>query len=514
VSRGAALVRANAIALPLADRSVNLSISSPPYFALRSYQDDGEHYDGQIGSEPTPEDFLRALWAVYDEVWRVLVDDGSCFVNLGDKYAGSGGHNNSGLDGRSNRVEAARRPPRDMEPDASIRAPRVSAASIDRLRAAGRTGPDTRDRARATRRNAPDRYVQGTEWARAKSLMGLPWAFALGMSNPAVYRDPIDPPAVLPCPTCLGAGVVAAGTALVDCAPCSGAGRVVRPHPQWVWRAEIIWDKPNGLPESVTDRVRRNHEVFLHFTKEGRYYASVDEVREPTGREADPDEYAQAYMGVIKATDDEGRQINHRSGVGKPHLSHPLGRAPGSVWRIPSEPLVVPDHVGVDHFAAFPQEWPRRLILGWSPPGVCTACGAGRRPIIANTTVTDEAKRQQFAAKQQEKSAGVQTGGTAATALVGVEVERRIAGYECDCPDTEAPTRPAIVLDPFGGTGTTAMVARALGRFGVSVDLSADYLRLARWRVFESGHAQKAIDRSKRDAQHDLFSTTAREASA
>lgn len=57
------LVRGNAIALPLADESVDLIVTSPPYFALRSYTDGGEHYDGQIGSEPTPQDFLEALWA-------------------------------------------------------------------------------------------------------------------------------------------------------------------------------------------------------------------------------------------------------------------------------------------------------------------------------------------------------------------------------------------------------------------------------------------------------------------
>ena len=57
-------------------------------------------------------------------------------------------------------------------------------------------------------------------------------------------------------------------------------------------------------------------------------------------------------------------------------LEHnPLGKLPGSVWSIPSEPLQVPDSLGVDHFAAFPQEWPRRLILGWCPQEVCSECG-------------------------------------------------------------------------------------------------------------------------------------------
>jgi DNA modification methylase len=96
-SRGASLVRANALHLPLADETVDLIVTSPPYFALRSYRDGDEHYDGQIGSEATPQAFLEALWAVLEECWRVLKPEGSCWVNLGDKRAGSGGHNNAGI---------------------------------------------------------------------------------------------------------------------------------------------------------------------------------------------------------------------------------------------------------------------------------------------------------------------------------------------------------------------------------------------------------------------------------
>lgn len=86
------LIRADSINIPLRDDSVDLIITSPPYFALRSYTDNGEHYDGQIGSEPTPQDFLEALRAVTAECRRVLKPSGSLWVNLGDKYAaGHGG---------------------------------------------------------------------------------------------------------------------------------------------------------------------------------------------------------------------------------------------------------------------------------------------------------------------------------------------------------------------------------------------------------------------------------------
>jgi site-specific DNA-methyltransferase (cytosine-N4-specific) len=201
-----------------------------------------------------------------------------------------------------------------------------------------------------------------------------------------------------------------------------------------ILRAEIIWNKPNGLPESVNDRVRRSHEQWFHFVKSPRYFAAVDEVREPNDQR-----YAQRRFTAapLKARGNNDRRDGW-SGVlrDEPQITgNPLGKLPGSVWTIPSEPLIVPEWARKklnlpDHFAAFPTEWPRRIILGWSPEG-------------------------------------------------------------------------GVVVDVFGGTGTTAMVARALGRIGVSVDLSHDYSRLAKWRA-TSNHAAKSISRTNLERQMTL----------
>ncbi|HET6919848.1 MAG TPA: DNA methyltransferase, partial [Jiangellaceae bacterium] len=85
----AILLRGNALHLPLPDASVDLVVTSPPYFGLRSYRDDGEHYAGQIGAEATPQEFLDALIAATREMARVLKPAGSIFVNLGDKFSGA-----------------------------------------------------------------------------------------------------------------------------------------------------------------------------------------------------------------------------------------------------------------------------------------------------------------------------------------------------------------------------------------------------------------------------------------
>jgi hypothetical protein len=287
----AVVLRGDAAHLPLPDESVDLIVTSPPYFGLRSYVDGGEVYEGQIGSEETPKAYIAALLDCTREWMRALKPGGSIFVNLGDKYStytGANWGNGRSLDGYRGTSRV---------PDG---------------------GPV----------NAPGVY--GIPF---KSLMGLPWRYAIG------------------CVDDLGL----------------------------ILRAEVIWDKPNGMPESATDRVRRSHEQVFHFVKEARgYYAAVDEIREP---------HAGASIARSRRAYNAGDQFS----VGTPNtlnpaqFCNPLGKLPGSVWEIPPVPLTVPDWLGLDHFAAYPPELCRRIILGWSPSGICTQCGEGRRPQAAPT---------------------------------------------------------------------------------------------------------------------------------
>jgi len=188
-----------------------------------------------------------------------------------------------------------------------------------------------------------------------------------------------------------------------------------------ILRAEVIWSKPNGLPESVTDRVRRSHEQWFHFTLEPRYFSAVDEIREPHKY---PDDLRH-LRGSRRSVNPDGSDAG-----GNTSSANPLGKLPGSVWTVPTEPLRVPDHLGIDHFAAFPTAWPRKIITAWCPEG-------------------------------------------------------------------------GNVLDPFGGTGTTAMVAKALGRHGISVDMSADYCRLAQWRTNDRDQLAKVLGIAKAEQQPD-----------
>jgi DNA modification methylase len=413
----AVVLRGDARRLPLPDECVDLICCSPPYFGLRSYVDNGEHYDGQIGSESTPREWLAALAECTAEWVRVLKPSGSIFVNLGDKYAGAG-------------------------PDRR------------------HTQPLTDGEATVPQRPAPEvefrRSIQfGTP---QKSLMGLPWRYALA------------------CMDDLGL----------------------------ILRRDIIWSKPNGLPESVTDRCRSSHEYLFHFTRQPRYYAAVDEIREaysPNG-ESFVRMKSQWREDRRKHLDVDATRGNGHSGLAS-QAQNPLGKLPGSVWDIPSQPLTVPAALGVDHFAAFPMELPRRCVLGWSPPGVCTACGEGRRP-VTETAHFRPRGNSVIGGQKGTAPAFNRWGGSPV-----LSTEATITGYACACPQPDAPTRPSVVLDPFGGTGTTALVAAAYGRTGISVDMSGDYSRLARWRTTDPGERAKAMMVAKPppvpDGQVSLF---------
>ena len=380
------ILRGDARHLPISDASVDLIVSSPPYWSLRAYQDNGETYDGQIGAEATPAEFVDALIECTREWMRVVKPSGSIWVNLGDKFLPS------------------------------------------------------------------------------KSLAGIPWRYA------------------------------------IRCIDDLGL----------ILRAEVIWSKPNGLPESVTDRVRRSHEQWFHMTLNPRYFSAVDLIREPH----DP-QWAQRRF-----TPSPPRAKGNHDGEGgwtgvmraeKEVTGHPLGKLPGSVWTIATEPLRVPDHLGIDHFAAFPTEFPRRIITGWSPRGVCVECGAGRRPVVEKNDPT--VSKCATALAEQYRSRGVPISGGTERSTLGPGVDRPVTltGEACACPEPTAPTTPGVVLDPFGGTGTTALVADALGRHGISVDMSADYCRLATWRTSDPKQRAKAARREftppaeQIDGQAELF---------
>lgn len=275
--------------------SVQCIVTSPPYFGLRDYG-----HAGQIGQEPTPDAFVAELVAVFREARRVLADDGTLWLNLGDSYAAT----TKGSSGKGEKQNTNRG---TLLEDRSWRVP---------------------------------------DGLKPKDLIGIPWlvAFALRADG-------------------------------------------------WFLRSDIIWAKPNAMPESVTDRPTKAHEYVFLLSKSARYFWDADAVAEPL-----------QYPDFLKRT------ANNKQGNGELAKSVRFGSSSDgqrnirSVWNIATQP-----YSGA-HFATMPPTLAERCILAGSRKG-----------------------------------------------------------------DT--------VLDPFGGAGTTGLVADRLGRNAILVELNPQYAALAQERL-------------------------------
>lgn len=454
--RAATILTVPASKLPLEDESVDLVVTSPPYWMLREYRDAGERVEGQIGLEPTWEEYIDHLVECTQEWMRVLKPTGSLWVNLGDKY------------GRGTRT--------------TIHGGHSKQAYVD----GDRPGVC-----------APTGYE--------KSLIGLPWRYA--------FR----------CTDDLGLKL----------------------------RAEVIWSKTNGLPESVQDRVRRSHEQFFHFTKKEHYYSAVDDIRVPylDGEFAANGQPGERASGSAYSAE----RLSTGYDMGQSMEANPRGRLPGSVWEVASEPLQIPDYVRgstgeeLDHYAAFPTALIRPIIKGWCPRDVCTKCGYGRFPV---TVKSAGGRKRSDSGDGSRGERGLPGYGDVQRSPWQEGVGRVTVGYACECtpytlrPENRgrgwheqdpsrrdqggaipldggqvrangvrgaqgpvreyhlegweaAPTVPGVVLDPFGGTGTSALVAVAHGRAGISADLSRDYARIAQWRVRDGAERARALGEKK-----------------
>lgn len=284
--------------------SVQTCVTSPPYFGLRDYGN-----AAQIGLEKTPDEFVAKMVAVFREVRRVLRDDGTLWLNLGDTYAREGG-NTAGVSRHWDGRESDPGGQHDKRPNAALIG------------------------------------------LKAKDLIGIPWRVAFALQADG-----------------------------------------------WYLRQDIIWHKPNPMPESVRDRCTKAHEYIFLLSKSEKYYFDADAISEPTNTRDE----------VIR--DRETTRLNNTPGrkrmeglTGNDYES----RNKRSVWTITTKPF------SGAHFATFPPDLIEPCILAGSKPG-------------------------------------------------------------------------DVVLDPFGGSGTTGMVAEKLGRQWLLIELNSEYEKLSRSRTAQYG---------------------------
>lgn len=320
---------------------VQCIVTSPPYWGLRDYG-----VDGQIGLEPTLQEFIANLVEVFELCRQLLADDGTCWVNMGDSYASTGGSGFQGMHG------------------------------------------ERADRG-FTQGNILKNTVPKTG-LKPKNLVGQPWRLAFALQD---------------------------------------AG--------WWLRQDIIWSKPNPMPESVTDRCTKSHEYLFLLTKSERYYFDQGAILEPVSpnTHARLSQNVQAQIGSVRAnggTKTNGPMKAVGRGVGWGHgtdadqrnrgriknndsFNDAMAIMPGmrnkrSVWNIPTESF------SGAHFATFP-------------------CALVEPCIMAGSRVGD------------------------------------------------------IVFDPFLGSGTVAQVAQRLGRQWAGCELNPKYVELITQRTQQLGMA-------------------------
>lgn len=235
------------VARTLPSGSVQTIVTSPPYFGLRDY---GE--DGQIGAEASVGEYVDGMVTLFRELRRLLADDGTLWLNLGDTYASRW---------------------------ASVRS----------------TGRENRggDRTRATRGDMPE-----------KNLLGVPWRVAFALQDDG-----------------------------------------------WILRSDVIWSKPNPMPEPVTDRPTRAHEYLFMFAKSRRYYYDAAAIAEPDGGRSSGNGFSRPERVSLGG---DGQDIPWEPGA---------GRNKRDVWTVATVPF------GEAHFAVYPPELIRPCIRAGSRIG-------------------------------------------------------------------------------------------------------------------------------------------------
>lgn len=366
----------------LPDDSVNCVVTSPPYFGLRDYG-----VEGQLGLEPTPDQFVAEMVSVFREVRRVLRPDGTLWLNLGDSYAGSWGaqgHRVSESDDPTWHSSQIKNHPKRASGTGSIRQPGL----------------------------------------KPKDLIGIPWRVAFALQSDG-----------------------------------------------WYLRQDIIWHKPNPMPESVRDRCTKAHEYVFLMSKSDRYHYDADAISE--AQTADHTAGNNSHKG---ATAYSAGAEEHRTKVGLVSFAQRSRKQAQRAAEIATECGLTDAHIAAIRSVGITDTGKARV----------TQDGTGKND-PAVQALADEAKAA--------------LGGYYREFLISEKRNRRSVWTVATMPFKEAhfatfPTalvEPCIlagcpvggtVLDPFGGAGTTGLVADRLQRNAILIELNPEYAAMAERRIY------------------------------
>ena len=242
---------------------------------------------------------------------------------------------------------------------------------------------------------------------------------------------------------------------------------------KWFLRSDVVWLKTNCLPESVKDRCTNAHEYVFMLTKSPRYFFDAEAVKEPAVTHL----HDRRYLPGVPPRERGGEPWN-LFGPLKPHrgfrvLDTTCGRNRRSVWAINTEPFP-----GA-HFAVFPRRLAELCILAGTSPNACPACGAPWRRVVERENGPERPPQPQEHLPEWGRRQSGQRGNRISE-VIKFSSPIRSAEWRpaCHCPDNDGSGR-CVVLDPFGGAGTTTLAAMGLGRDSVYIDLKREYAEMA-----------------------------------
>lgn len=342
---------AKEILATLNDKSVHCCVTSPPYWNLRDYQ-----VEGQIGLEDTPEDFILRLVEVFREVKRVLRDDGTLWINIGDSYAATG----------KNRTEKQAGARSNIQGSLSSQSQSLKQKT---------------------------KIISGL---KPKDLVGIPWMLAFALRADG-----------------------------------------------WYLRQDIIWAKPNPMPESVSDRCTKSHEYIFLLSKSTKYYfdaaaiakdlmpSSIQRINQDIENQIGSERVPSKTNGKMKASWKGSSFDKGKTGIVMEEYRNGPIKKSGNKQRKNGYERGCPDNSSSNVCSSVPLE------------GVT----ANKRSVW--TVVTKPFTESHFATFPQELiidciKAGCKEGGT--------------------------------VLDPFIGSGTTGIVARKINRNFIGIELNKSYI--------------------------------------
>ena len=231
----------------------------------------------------------------------------------------------------------------------------------------------------------------------------------------------------------------------------------------WYLRQDIIWAKPNPMPESVTDRCTKSHEYIFLLSKSSKYYFDNEAIKEKAEHPESMHIYKEGNKISCVAEDIKFATKPQRTMGGY------VTRNKRDVWWISTKPFK-----GA-HFATFPPDLVEPMILAGCPEFVCKKCGKPREKIIqviSNPERSQEGRTHSLEEQRQGKTPVPEK---------GWQTEKQFIGWtDCGCG---VGFEPGIVLDPFIGSGTTAVVAKKLGRNYIGIELNPEYVKIAEERI-------------------------------